>query len=389
MKALNYFCLFLVMLFWQGSSASRIRLEATPRNIYQSLTKTLQLRCAAERSNAATQRQISSISAAPPRFKWPWEDTSPNRVDLQRQAIQTSTQNWQWQTTPNWQYQTTPNWQWQTTPNWEWLATITTTPKPATTGVPPWMQTTIRSTPATAQEISHITSIIVTRRDPISGAEQKVATLSPFDFPTADTDFDKIQVTGHANSSPVQGELGYIELTWEYPASTQAGLYTCQVNALDTSLEPMSLSQTLLITSLEPTISDLISIVSHNDKTINELQQTVANLTKQLSGLNFDQDKVYDNIMYNISEIIQEYTGNMKAQNIQTGFVTCTNDYVYFLNPYKHIPTVFVAVNNIQYQGPTGSMIVAVQNLSENGFLPHCDISGLVSSSFVWIAIDN
>ncbi|BFZ22152.1 hypothetical protein BsWGS_25191 [Bradybaena similaris] len=321
-------CVIFLLLFCQGLSGSRITFQATPSNIYPVLTKTLQLRCGVQQNGIVVKKQIEALFLPQPT----------------KSADQTS-----WLTTP-------------------------TTAAAAASG--PTIHGPRTNTPKSTQVgLSHIISIIVSRSDKTTGLQEKVASLSTFDPPTAYVDLDKITVDGYSDSSSIAGELGYLEITWAYPVSHQAGNYTCEVYAVDSTLRPVSTSEAVYITASEPTITELASIIAQNNNYITELRQTVLELRNQTSHL---QTQSQENAlaMKNISQGV--YRNETNSLIIQTGNVTCQNYYetvtnVQFERSYNNIPTVFIAVNGVTINSYPGTSNVTIHDVTKTSFYIYCD----------------
>lgn len=335
---------FQLNCFYPPTQGSRITFQATPSNIYPVLTKTLQLRCGVQQTGMVVKKQIEA----------------PLLLQPTKSSGTTS-----------------------------WLTTPTTA---ATSG--PSIHAPQTNIPKAAQVgLSHIISIIVSRSDKTTGLQEKVASLSSFDPPTAYVDLDKITVDGYSDSSSIAGELGYLEITWAYPVTHQAGNYTCEVYAMDITLRPVSTSEAVHITASEPTISELASIIAQNSNYITELSQTVSELRNQTSHL---QTQSQENAlaMKNISQVIHRNETNSLI--IQTGPITCPyydyGTHVWFERPYNNIPTVFVTLNGLAINSYPGSVNVTIYDLTETSFYTRCDYNNYYNRNNLvptadWIAI--
>ncbi|BFZ15365.1 hypothetical protein BsWGS_18403 [Bradybaena similaris] len=231
-------------------------------------------------------------------------------------------------------------------------------------------------------------SILVSRQDRVTGRLQTVARVSTFDPASASVDPDNIKVEGDTDASTVSREKGYLEVTWEYPAEAQSGEYFCDIYGLDTTMHPVSLSSSARITATQATVPDLAAFVAQNQRYVTELQHSLAHVTAQLNRLQKESQEQHQAFNDSIDSL-QNTTQHMKAQNIQTGTISCNNAFVTFPQPYKRTPTVFISIFDFQSSSSSWNLAVTIQSLNLTGFIPFCTRQYMSNNNIRWIAIDN
>ena len=132
-----------------------------------------------------------------------------------------------------------------------------------------------RSAPANKSDdpLRHISAISITR----NGAP--LATVSPYNSAKAETPLDlDIHVTGDVSNT--SGQLGFLELVWNFPTSDQAGEYVCMVTGVTEAGHSATFTYSLEIRKLDIALDDLIRQIHGLQKTA--FQQNITNhLQKQ------------------------------------------------------------------------------------------------------------
>ncbi|BFZ15366.1 hypothetical protein BsWGS_18405 [Bradybaena similaris] len=323
----------------QHASADTILFEAKPTTVHPVLTKSLKLRCALQNefnTNVAFRQRAITAAATPTTRSTPTtaHATTPTAAH----------------TTPTIAHATAPTIAHATAPT---TAHATAPTAHASSTHPSFIETTSSHSSTSNRplvphaDVSHIMSILVSRQDRVTGRLQTVAEVSPYDPASTSVDADNIKVEGDTEASPVSREKGYLEVTWEDPTEAQSGEYVCNIYGLDKTLHPVSLSSSARITAIQATTQDLAAFVVQNQRHVTELQQSLANVTAQMSKLQKESQEQIQAFSYSIDSL-QNTTKHMKAQNIQTGTVACATVQVTFPRPYERDPTVFVSILKFQ-----------------------------------------
>ncbi|XP_059162057.1 uncharacterized protein LOC131945088 [Physella acuta] len=247
-------------------------------------------------------------------------------------------------------------------------------------------------------DVNHVTSIIVTRVSTEGAQNVTVATVSSFEPASAKVDGDKLKVTGTTEPSTTSGEKGYLELTWTHPLQDQAGVYVCEVFALNSNLHPEALSVSVKVDIEDATIPDLIHYISENDRKIENLQNQIDEFKFKIGFLDNDAQSLTDQYKVKFDAIATDIANlkmaanNLTNQNIQMGNITCHSSNsdvsVKFDTPYVSTPTVFIAINELSgsvYNSYSFSPYVSKLERAE--FILRCSSS---SNGFgvSWIALD-
>lgn len=155
-------------------------------------------------------------------------------------------------------------------------------PSPTSQSHPRAYNQTTTAPPHINADVSHITSIIISKD--VSGQKVTVASVTAFDNTSIEDPFTGIvSVEGDSNRSPVAGEQGYLQLTWEEPVAREAGVYTCEVFGLNTDKHPVSLYGTVHVLTSEPTYSELIAYISAFDKAVSSFKEENIKLNSTVS----------------------------------------------------------------------------------------------------------
>jgi hypothetical protein len=414
MATLICFAAILFLSLHQSSTASRIDFHASSSSLYPVVTKVLTLRCAVQQdpgtevSNLTTKNDREVQSAISESLKtiiqkrthlFGTEQTTPHLPVGLLAAITT--------THPSTIHPGT------THPSTNHAGTTATghpgtsatghsgtgsTARPntnftihsntASTGHP---HTTVGHHDTTHGNVSHIVSIIIAKQNKTTGHLEPVASVSPYDPPTASVAQENIKVNGTV-ANPNATQQGYLEVSWAYPTEAQSGDYTCDVYALDSTLHPVALASSVRVRESAITVSQLAEFVAENDKQITKLQQSLSDATNQISILKQENQKQFEDIK-NTTDNLLNQTTSIKAQNIQTGTFTCSlsTSSVTFPIPYREPPTVFFSVYDLRntYNNGQFTFTVSIQNVTSTGFTTVCSHSTYITSSIHWIAVDN
>jgi hypothetical protein len=93
-------------------------------------------------------------------------------------------------------------------------------------------------------------SLVITRNN------DHIAIVTSASQATALADLSSIKVSG--NLSGTAGLQGYLEIEWEYPTELQAGVYTCEANALTSFGHSKVFTEDLTINFTQPTLIDAV-----------------------------------------------------------------------------------------------------------------------------------
>ncbi|CAL1547862.1 unnamed protein product [Lymnaea stagnalis] len=256
----------------------------------------------------------------------------------------------------------------------------------------------VSETSTTPADVSHVTSIIITRMHPETRVNVTVATVSSFDPPTAKVDLGKISVTGSTNPTSGNGEKGFLELTWDHPLEDQDGVYICEIYALNALLHPESVTVSTQVKTAAATLTDLVKYISDNDKHIETLQDRVHQLEDQISAQELKEQNHTEGLIQKFQMLngdihrLEIITGNLTGQNIQTGNITCSNNAgditIKFQKKYASVPDVFLAFSSSSSN--SYSVTLSKSSVSTDGFQLRCaSSSSSISNVISWMAIDN
>ncbi|XP_059162056.1 uncharacterized protein LOC131945087 [Physella acuta] len=249
------------------STASRMVFEANPSVIHQILTKELKMRCAIKYQSWQVQRQqrAATMTYRP--------DTSTVGYDF------------------------------------------TTTETPSSTG--------LTSFASSAQvDISHVTSIIINKINPATGSRETVASVTPFDPASSEGRYqENLRVEGSGTTSPVPGELGYLQLTWDSPVADQAGTYTCEVFALNGEKHSVYLNGSIHVDATEPTVADLVKYIIIHQNLVEDLQEENRQLQHELMDLKFNITLPLYHELMNIKQSIEEMKNTVNLHSAEISFL--------------------------------------------------------------------
>jgi len=234
----------------------------------------------------------------------------------------------------------------------------------------------------TPEEVGHLTSLIVTRA---STAEQ-LARVTQFDQATALADLSNLKVTGDVSGTT--GELGYIELTWEYPTQQQSGLYECEVNAIDTDGHNLILTSTLEIGITEPSLTEVVKIVRDLLEAKESSKNQIDQMTNDLSTLNSQASRCARPRHMETGEI--RCGDSTKWSNDENGdwsnYVT-----VKFKNVYDKPPLVKIGLDNLDHDKNSNTrFFIGVDQVDVTGFTVKCGTwadSRIFSLGVSWLSI--
>ena len=109
-----------------------------------------------------------------------------------------------------------------------------------------------RSSPPT-DPILHVTSMTISRGGvPIAA----VSTYTPVKV-ESDVDRPNIKVTGAV--TPVSGELGYLDIVWSFPTSSQVGQYECTVMSVTAAGHGVTVSESVVVSDSMVDIDDILA----------------------------------------------------------------------------------------------------------------------------------
>ncbi|KAK0043860.1 DSC-2, partial [Biomphalaria pfeifferi] len=303
--ALNFLFYFVCLL-----DASQINFQSTPFIINPVLTKTLTLRCSAQEFSSATSSYWHTTTTANWRTTT-HRTTHPPETTTTRNAI----------TTNPWFFQDT-----STESNVQ-------TSNPETTA----------SNFQTEADVTHVMSIIISKLNKFTNQLDPVADVTPFDSATAGAMFKgSVSLNGSTSGSTNHREMGFLEVTFNYPDDKESGEYTCEIFALNHENHPVNLRSILTVISREPSISDLVKYISNQEKRFEEIK---------------NYEKRFDEI---------------KSQNIQRGSVSCRSSdssIIHFQHSYNTIPMVFTSFTSIASSGNYGTSIqVTIDSVTTTSF---------------------
>ncbi|KAH9505462.1 hypothetical protein Btru_057390 [Bulinus truncatus] len=235
---------------------------------------------------------------------------------------------------------------------WTTTSQRTTLPTTRTTSRYPWLDPTAAGTNVQA-DVAHVMSVIISRVSGFTGQVEVVAHVTPFESAAASDAFNRsTRVEGDSQRSSVNGERGYLQVTWDYPGEDEAGEYICEVFALNSDNHPVNLKSTLTVLSREPTISDLVKYIANHEKRFEEV----------------------------------------KSMSIDNGSDTCSStsngNRVNFHKSFQRPPTVFTSFSDIRHTGGNynGEVKITVSHVDTTYFTYDCELS-YMNYRFDWLAL--
>lgn len=270
-----------------------------------------------------------------------------------------------------------------------------------TTLMPPTTQMTTASTQITGPapavqgpDVSYLLSLVIMKVNKATGENETVASVAGCLAATTEDSFTgKVKVEGSTEGSPVSGEVGYLQVTWDRPGDQAAGNYYCVASALNKFKHSVSVCSSLPITSKDATISDLVTYISEHDKNISALSAQMAVLQQEKEALRIEVDSLRSNLTYQYSQL-ESWIYNIQGRNVQTGSTDCSSHYVYFTQSFNRTPNVFTTPGSFYITGyssySSGSYQISTSYISQQSFYLSCSMSGAFSSSSTninWLAI--
>ena len=191
-----------------------------------------------------------------------------------------------------------------------------------------------RAAPTSAGDpIRHVATISITR-DGVS-----VATVSPYHAARAESsdDVSNIHVTGDV--SKTTGELGYLELVWDFPTEKQVGAYECSVTGITESGHSVTFGTSLEVGRSYVNLNDIIADITELKKelhqqnvTNNELQQTVAQQQTQLSAQKIQINDL-NATEFQLQQTVAKQQAQLSAQSVEISHLQAE------LNHSQHVET--------------------------------------------------
>ncbi|KAH9523952.1 hypothetical protein Btru_047610 [Bulinus truncatus] len=239
----------------------------------------------------------------------------------------------------------------------------------------------------TEADFSRLLSLVITRTNKDTGLNDTIASVTGCDSPVIEAPFvGEVQVVGSTEGSPLDGEQGYISVTWDRPQERSAGVFSCEAYAQNPAKHPVSLTAYLEINSVQPQISDLVSYISTNEKSISELKSKVSDLyyeNRQLKQQALD--------LATENEFIESRLDQSKCQNVQSGTSGCGYQTVYFSPAFNSTPKVFTSLNSLSFNSYYSSWSFSysnnIQSITNESFVTSCSISA-GQASLDWFAFD-
>ncbi|KAH9505464.1 hypothetical protein Btru_057392 [Bulinus truncatus] len=324
--------------------ASQINFRAEPATINSLTTKEWSLRCSVQ---DAIRSQTMTRSLMFPRmvnYSTPSTTTETTHTPTGLHTMSTRPT-----TTP------TPS----TTPG-EATSWTTSSHTTSTTTGPTQGSTTISSSlpspSPNAADVSHVTSIVISKLSNLTGQPQTIADVTPFQSAAVDQAFlGLVTAQGDSMWSPVSGEKAYLQVTWPDPKEDQAGEYLCEVAALNAHNHPVNLRSTLSVTSRDPTLADVIDYVIQLERRL--------------------EDALTPRVQKGTEEChLNTFAG---SQTVRFGA------------PFRSTPTVWTTFSDVRYSSSAdGEFKVALVGANSSHFTYDC-LAAHTSFTFDWLAIDN
>ncbi|KAK0050041.1 DSC-2 [Biomphalaria pfeifferi] len=206
-------------------------------------------------------------------------------------------------------------------------------------------------------EFSRLLTLVVSKVNKESGENETIASVTGCDTPVIENKFvSTLQVAGSTEGSPVEGEQGYLTLTWDSPVEKHGGYFICEAFALNSNKHPVSLSASLQINAVQPQISDVVNYISTLDKYVLDLKAKVTEL--------------------------------QKGQNTQTGKFQCySTTSVDFHLPFNNTPKVILSPSSISWDySEYSTYSISIESVSNTGFEVLCSYPRQ-SMEIMWLAI--
>lgn len=133
--------------------------------------------------------------------------------------------------------------------------------------------------------IKHVASMTISRDD------VPIATISTFTSAVVESDLDKANIKVRGDVSSDKGELGYLQLVWDFPNDSQTGEYKCSAVAITELGHFVTFTKTLTVQKSSINLEDLIrevrdlkQIVTAQNVTDYEHKALIANETSKLQS---------------------------------------------------------------------------------------------------------
>jgi len=217
------------------------------------------------------------------------------------------------------------------------------------------------------ENMQTLTSIVITRNN-----GDPVASLITGQQPKAQTDLNKIQVSGSLSVTGAPGEEGYIEVTWNTPTTAQAGEYVCEINAINGQGHPVTFKETVEVIETAPTIGQLIGYIQNLTQTKDHIQEQINALTHNISSWRPPTPAS--------STLPHIETGRLECENSENWGTDNVDDwaesmtvYKTFHTPYSTPPHVHISANSLDHsQDDNIRYDITVTNVNNNGFSVKC-----------------
>ncbi|XP_059169208.1 uncharacterized protein LOC131950992 [Physella acuta] len=240
-------------------------------------------------------------------------------------------------------------------------------------------------------DVTNLLSIVITKVNDGTGKNEVAARVAG--CLAADVEVNvlgQVEIEGNTEGSPVAGEAGYLQLTWDRPLGNSAGAYTCEVSALNANKHSISLNTTVRVQAEQPSISYLSMYISQHDRHIESLTKRTLELEQENKNLNTLLQFSNSNLSADLTAF-KDKINEQKLSEIQIGNITCRegNKSIRFKRPFKTVPTVTTFMSDLSFSLSyhKQSTKLTASNVVKTGFTAECSVNGDTSATHVWLAM--
>lgn len=186
--------------------------------------------------------------------------------------------------------------------------------------------------------VRHVASITITR----DGAP--VATVSTFSPAVVESDMDKSNIHISSDTSNTSGELGYLQLSWDFPTDVQVGVYECLVSGITKLGHTASFKQSIHVAKASTEINDLIREI--RDLKMDNIVQK-AEIASLKADVQHSKHVESGSLQCGNSDSWTKGTGG-KTMHHNYGYFTLQRNMTQtFKTDYATPPVVFLSINHL------------------------------------------
>ncbi|XP_059162054.1 uncharacterized protein LOC131945086 [Physella acuta] len=241
-------------------------------------------------------------------------------------------------------------------------------------------------------DVTNLLSIVITKVNDGTGKNEVAARVAG--CLAADVEVNvlgQVEIEGNTEGSPVAGEVGYLQLTWDRPLGNSAGAYTCEVSALNANKHSISLNTTVRVQAEQPSISYMSMYISQHDRHIESLTKRTLELEQENKNLHTQLHLFQSNVSADSLET-KTRLKSLEENRMQRGESNCSSQEISFEIPYQTIPTVIASLKSFRIRNAQNYYLnsfvgVEVTEVKKTGFYANCTFGDYMSAEFIWLAI--